>query len=200
MNEKFYNLSKEKQDRMINGAIKVFAMNGYDKASTDTIIQEAGISKGLLFHYFGSKKNLYLYVTEYCARFLTMELRSRVLDESKNLFERVKLVEEAKIRMLQDYPYLDLFLISNSAEVSPEVVACAKEWAREVDNVYSEMIEEKSDEDLIRGNLTLKEAREIVNLCMEGYKIRMYKMCVEPKKVLEGFLPYLDILKNNFTK
>ena len=46
------NLKKEKQDRMINAALKVFAMNGYQKASTDDIVKEAGISKGLLFHYF----------------------------------------------------------------------------------------------------------------------------------------------------
>lgn len=49
MNEKFYDLKKEKQDRMINGALKVFALNGYKHASTDDIIVEARISKGLLF-------------------------------------------------------------------------------------------------------------------------------------------------------
>ena len=32
MNEKFFDLKKEKQDRMINGALKVFALNGYKHA------------------------------------------------------------------------------------------------------------------------------------------------------------------------
>jgi len=44
MNEKFFDLKKEKQDRMINAALKVFAMNGYEHASTDEIVKEAGIS------------------------------------------------------------------------------------------------------------------------------------------------------------
>ena len=48
MNEKFFDLKKEKQDRMINAALKVFASNGYKHASTDDIVTEAGISKGLL--------------------------------------------------------------------------------------------------------------------------------------------------------
>ena len=52
MNEKFFDLKKEKQDRMINAALKVFALNGYRHASTDDIVREAAISKGLLFHYF----------------------------------------------------------------------------------------------------------------------------------------------------
>ena len=60
MNEKFFDLKKEKQDRMINAALKVFALHGYRHACTDDIVKEAAISKGLLFHYFGSKL-LYLY-------------------------------------------------------------------------------------------------------------------------------------------
>ena len=40
MNEKFFDLKKEKQDRMINAALKVFAINGYQKASTDDIVKD----------------------------------------------------------------------------------------------------------------------------------------------------------------
>ena len=39
MNEKFFDLKKEKQDRMINASLKVFAMNGYAHASTDDIVR-----------------------------------------------------------------------------------------------------------------------------------------------------------------
>ena len=42
MNEKFFDLKKEKQDRMINGAMKVFALNGFQRASTDEMVKEAG--------------------------------------------------------------------------------------------------------------------------------------------------------------
>ena len=52
MNEKFFDLKKEKsRNRMINAALKIFAKNGYRHASTDDMVAEAGISKGLLFHY-----------------------------------------------------------------------------------------------------------------------------------------------------
>lgn len=63
MNEKFFDLKKEKQDRMINAALKVFAENGFRRASTDEMVKEAGISKGLLFHYLSARPgcmNLYL--------------------------------------------------------------------------------------------------------------------------------------------
>ena len=54
MNNKFFDLKKEKQDRIINAALSVFAKNGYAHASTDEIVREASISNGLLFHYFVS--------------------------------------------------------------------------------------------------------------------------------------------------
>ena len=50
MFSKFLNLELEKQDRIINAAIKEFAQKGYDKASTNEIVKEAGISKGLLYN------------------------------------------------------------------------------------------------------------------------------------------------------
>ena len=45
-----------KRQRILDAAIREFAEHGYDKASTNSIVKEAGIAKGLLFHYFGSKK------------------------------------------------------------------------------------------------------------------------------------------------
>ena len=65
MNNRFFELPKEKQDRFINAALQIFAKNGYKKASTDEIVKAASISKGLLFHYFGSKQGLYEFVYMY---------------------------------------------------------------------------------------------------------------------------------------
>ncbi|MDD3656837.1 MAG: TetR/AcrR family transcriptional regulator, partial [Atribacterota bacterium] len=52
----FHSLESEKQERIINAALKEFARNGYGKASTNEIIKQAGISKGSLFNYFNNKK------------------------------------------------------------------------------------------------------------------------------------------------
>lgn len=185
---------------MINAAVKVFAFNGYDRASTDTIIKEADISKGLLFHYFGSKKNLYQFVVEYCARYMIMELSAGIDETERNLFERVKMVESLKIRMLLKYPWLDVFLISIKGEASPEVIECARRWDREIEETYIRLVNEIADEGLIRGNLSIDKALEIVRLCMDGHKRKCYMRGDKPEAVLESFLPYLDIMRVNFTR
>ncbi len=59
MNERFYTLPPEKQQRIINAGFRVFSQNSYRKSPMQEIADEAGISKSLLFHYFQNKKELY---------------------------------------------------------------------------------------------------------------------------------------------
>ena len=48
MNDKFFNLPLEKQQRIINAAYKVFSQSSYKKAPMSEIADEGGISKALL--------------------------------------------------------------------------------------------------------------------------------------------------------
>lgn len=60
MDERFFNLPEEKQQRIINAAFMVFAENCYKKAPMSEIAEAGNISKALLFHYFHNKKDLYI--------------------------------------------------------------------------------------------------------------------------------------------
>ena len=53
MNSKFFGLSIEKQQRIVNAAYKVFSENSYKKAPMSEIADEGGVSKSItisLFH------------------------------------------------------------------------------------------------------------------------------------------------------
>lgn len=52
-------ISGEKREQIIRAAMKNFSKNGYRKTVMDEIVADAGVSKGLVFHYFESKKALY---------------------------------------------------------------------------------------------------------------------------------------------
>lgn len=58
-------IPRDKKERIINAGIKEFAENGYALASTNRICQNAGISKGLLFHYFETKMQFYIYLGKF---------------------------------------------------------------------------------------------------------------------------------------
>ena len=73
-----------------------FTKNGFDNASTNEIEKEAKISKGSLFNYFDSKKNLYAYLIEYIAQ---------VIDD---LFEKIDLSETDLFKRIDGIGYLKL--------------------------------------------------------------------------------------------
>ena len=66
MNDKFFELPLEKQEKIINAGFRVFSQNSYKKSPMSEIADAAGISKSLLFHYFHNKKELYLFLWEKC--------------------------------------------------------------------------------------------------------------------------------------
>src|ERR1700753_1233769 len=50
----------DREDEMLRAAGEVFARSGFHDASMDVIAETAGISKPMLYNYFGSKRGLYV--------------------------------------------------------------------------------------------------------------------------------------------
>lgn len=137
MNGKFFDLKKEKQDRMINAALKVFALQGYRHASTDDMVREAAISKGLLFHYFGSKLGLYKFVYDYSVRYMILELRSTVDSRETDLFEIMKQIECARMHAMRGYPYMQQFLNRSLSEDVSEALLAIEEKRSSLEEVWA---------------------------------------------------------------
>jgi AcrR family transcriptional regulator len=128
LNDKFWDLKKAKQDKMINGALKIFARNGFRHASTDEIVAEASISKGLLFHYFYSKAGLYAFLTEYSARFAMVELNSELRRrEDLPFFDFQYALTKAEALIMRQYPYMLLFMENAGSDIEADTYDLTKE-------------------------------------------------------------------------
>ncbi|ODA40587.1 TetR/AcrR family transcriptional regulator [Desulfosporosinus sp. BG] len=57
--------SEESRARILNSATKIFAEKGLDGSRIDEIAEDAGINKRMLYHYYGSKEDLYVEVLRY---------------------------------------------------------------------------------------------------------------------------------------
>lgn len=58
----FFNLSEEKQKRLITGAMKEFSAKSLNDASISNIVKNSKISRGSFYQYFEDKKDLYFYL------------------------------------------------------------------------------------------------------------------------------------------
>ncbi|MCL2109488.1 MAG: TetR/AcrR family transcriptional regulator [Oscillospiraceae bacterium] len=106
---KFMSMEAEKRDRIINAAMKQFN-EGYKKASTDLIVKDAGISKGLLFHYFGTKENLYEFILGYSVDVVIREYFELINFEQRDILERLWQTLLLKIDLSYKYPLMFDFL------------------------------------------------------------------------------------------
>ena len=73
--------AQERREQIIETALKLFATHGYDGTSTRKIAQAAGITEGLIFHYFPTKAHLLAAVLETRHSFLS-DLRD-LLDQAE---------------------------------------------------------------------------------------------------------------------
>lgn len=122
MNDKFFSLPEERQRAMLNAGYRVFAHNSYKKSPMSEIADAAGISKALLFHYFGNKKGLYLFLWEHCAQVTLQKLEQSGCYEGEDVFEIMRLGLRAKMEIMRSYPDMGLFAIKAYYEKDPAVV------------------------------------------------------------------------------
>jgi len=52
------------RERLMKAGVELFARNGYAAASVREIVTESGVTKPVLYYYFGSKEGLYKAIIE----------------------------------------------------------------------------------------------------------------------------------------
>jgi len=124
--EKFFRLPEEKQTIITDAALKSFGTNGYKKSSISDIATGAGISKAMIFHYFGTKKALYLYLMDLCSNILTSELDNKFDHTVTDFFGRILMATNIKISLMKRHPQILSFLTSMYFEKDEEVKEAIK--------------------------------------------------------------------------
>lgn len=197
MNEKFFDLKKEKQDRMINASLKLFALNGYKHASTDDIVTEAGISKGLLFHYFGSKLGLYTFLYDYSVRFMKLELTRGVLESSHttDYFEIRKQIEMAKMQVLKNYPYMQQFLDRCKYENVSEALLAIEDQRNVLSEVYTSIMAQ-ADISLFAEKVDINKLDAMLDYTIKGLMTEHFQNAsFHPEMLYEETVSYLMMMK-----
>lgn len=195
MNAKFFDLKKEKQDRMINAALKVFAIHGYRHASTDDIVREAAISKGLLFHYFGNKLGLYSFVYDYSVRYITLELKSTIDPNETDMFTLVKQAEDARMHAMRGYPYMQQFLNRSMSEDVSEALLAVEEKKNVLLDAY-EGIREQMDFSALPPGVDGDKMIKMFDLTIKGLMTEHFQNAsFQPEMLYEEVVNYVDMMK-----
>jgi TetR/AcrR family transcriptional regulator len=195
---------EEKRQRIIRASIEEFG-KGYALASTNEIVRKAGVSKGLLFHYFGSKKNLFLEVfKESTARLQEKLLSSLSQEDDKesipdDIFQSLTRLALIKLKLFQDDPALYQFLavaIQDSPDEIRQELQAFIDTATE--HGVSKLLNGIEFSDL-RPDVDPVKALKLIQLVMDGfqhdYLRRKDLASLDWDKEVAEFTEYMDILR-----
>ena len=200
--ENFINPHAEEQTVLINAAMNIFGKNGYKKASVADIAKEAGLAKGMINYYFGSKKNLYFYLAELCGRNFAEEMGKNYDPTVTDFFDNLKMMTRIKISLIKTHPGIFMFLTSFYLEQDEEVRDGIKEYMAKSMKMREQLIFKDVDVSKFKDDVDPKLIDKLLVWAGEGMANNM-KQGLEYEQI-EGFtnelFACLDLMKKHFYK
>lgn len=200
--ETFLKLPLKKQNIIIDAALTCFGTNGYKKTSVSDIAAAAGISKALVFHYFGTKKTLYVYLIDLCTHIIMNELDEKFDNTVTDFFARIQLAANIEISVMKKHPailsFLDSVYFENDDEVKADIKAILASSKSE--SLRSKIAFEGTDSSKFKDDIDPKLILKILTLLTDGYLSKIPKTEIDLDALCEEFDKYINLFKRNFYK
>ena len=90
----------ETRERLLEAAFGEIYAHGYTAASMDRIVERAGVTKGALYHHFGSKKELAQSVIGGTIRAMVVDSFLEPLAKADNAIDGIQACLNAKLECL----------------------------------------------------------------------------------------------------
>ncbi|KJS84165.1 MAG: TetR family transcriptional regulator [Peptococcaceae bacterium BICA1-8] len=201
---KLLNLEPKRREAIINAALKEFGAKGYDDASTNVIAKEAGISKGLMFHYVNNKKDFFLFLHDYTLAIIKEKYFDLVDYDEKDIFERLRQTYLLKVKVMQQYPLIFEFIKVAISTESDAVKKELDERRKKTENASFNKFYGDIDVSKFREGLDVEKCRQLIFWAVGGYANQIQAVSeieineVDFEKIRVEFDSYLDELRKSF--
>ena len=162
----------QKQEAIIEAAIKRFAHFGVAKTTMTEIASDLSISKALLYYYFPDKLNLYVAVFQAITE-AALPKEAQLLDGEKDPWKAIALFLEIRTDFIIRYHNILDYLKTISAHNIP----------KELEPLFS--------------RLKQRELQRIATIIENGKKAGLLKM-KDPRKAAELFYDFLEGFRHSF--
>ena len=163
--------------RILEAAREEFSKKGYEGASLNTVCSEKGISKGIIYHYFKDKDELYLLCVKECFDALTEALSQTAAALTGSAKEKLQSYFSARLRFFAEHPqYLGIFAdaaFNPPPRLNEEIAALRQSFDRLTISVLTGLLE---GENLRRG-LSVSFIVEDFRTYMDFFNMRFRTDC-----------------------
>lgn len=152
--------NQQTRQKIIHSALLEFSGKSYGEASLNTVCALGNLSKGIIYHYFKDKDELYLICVKECFDALTNYLKNFSVSNDSPIDEALQLYFETRIAFFSKNPlYLKLFcsvLMTPPAHLLTALVEIKKEF----DSLNLTLLTKLLEKVKLRGDVTTAEVVE----------------------------------------
>lgn len=169
-------LSKQK---ILEAAMEEFSRKGYSGASLNTVWAEKGISKGIIYHHFQDKDELYLLCVRTCFDAITAYLQTAADSLSGTSHDRLKNYFDARFRFFTDHPvYLGIFI---DASVNPpeKLLPRIRQLRQDFDQLNISVLKKLLRNEPLRPGLSADLVADDFRMYMDYFNMHFRVACCE---------------------
>ncbi|WP_427813690.1 TetR/AcrR family transcriptional regulator [Enterococcus sp. 22-H-5-01] len=190
----------EKEKKILLASAELFGASGYRETKTDAIAVQAGVSKGLVFHYFKNKNGLYESTYEFAADFFYQKIDYSVWTGANDLIEMVVAATKYKITLQLKHPAAFNFLMKAYAEIPSLPEPLREKMNQKIQRDFSKNItltEEVVDKLPLRKGIEKAEVLEVIYAVLNAETIKIQQeLALHPEwQTVEELTPVLGRLK-----
>lgn len=201
----FESLPEEKRERIINAALTAFATNGYKKTSVADVAALGGISKAMVFHYFGTKRDMYIYIANLCGKMIASAINDAmpeiVSERYSDFFERMMITSKIKLDVMKANPAIMDFLSSMFMERNEEIRPFIDEMLKNFEPLRKQILHSGVHEYKFKNSVDIIRVEKMLswmaNGCAQEWK---GKPADELDEIMTIFEDCMNALKNQFYK
>lgn len=194
----FGKLEPAKQNKIIDVAFEVFARHGYKKASMKDIAEVAGVSKSVLFKYFSTKENLYIYIFRLASDSIReadkIAWAKAEAEKNTDVFSLMRRSVGSRLSLFKNYPWLYQFSYTAAFDTDHFVKDLVAKELRLSGSINGEA--QRSAYHGLRRDISPAAARQIIFWVSQGYlEEKLLRDEIDPAALAENFEPWIDILE-----
>lgn len=146
--------------RILDSALNEFSKQGYGASSINTICSAQGISKGIIYHYFTTKDDLFLACVEECFRLLTNYLDSKMQDSLRDTEKQLEEYFIARMSFFTEYPVYQRIFCEAILMPPAHLKAKIQEHKKRFDELNIRILEKLLDPLPLKPHITKNEVIE----------------------------------------
>jgi AcrR family transcriptional regulator len=139
-------------ERLLAEATRLFAERGYDRTSVQEIVEAAGVTKGALYHYFGSKDDLLHEIYGRVLRLQTERLDSIASQDAPVWLRLAEAAADVVVTSIENLDDTKIFFRSMH-QLSPEKQKAVRAERRRYHEQFRALVEEGQRNGVFRAEI-----------------------------------------------